>query len=120
MRSSKREISDVGSRTETLWSDAFPRASGSFYSSPVVANGILYAAREDGTVFTARIENGFELLSENAMGERIVASPIPAGNRLLLRTNMGAGHGGASGRYDFLREVAFKFAFLLDVLEIEA
>jgi oligopeptidase B len=38
------------------------------------------------------------------------------GNRLLLRTNMGAGHGGASGRWDFLREVAFKFAFLLDVL----
>ena len=37
-------------------------------------------------------------------------------NRLLLRTNMGAGHGGASGRYDFLREVAFKFAFLLDVM----
>ena len=37
-------------------------------------------------------------------------------NRLLLRTNMGAGHGGASGRYDYLREVAFKYAFLLDVL----
>jgi oligopeptidase B len=39
-------------------------------------------------------------------------------NRLLLRTNMGAGHGGASGRYDFLREVAFKYAFMLDVLGI--
>ena len=38
------------------------------------------------------------------------------GNRLLLRTNMGAGHGGASGRFDFLREVAFKYAFILDVL----
>ena len=37
-------------------------------------------------------------------------------NRLLLRTNMGAGHGGASGRWDYLREVAFKYAFLLDVL----
>jgi oligopeptidase B len=37
-------------------------------------------------------------------------------NRLLLRTNMGAGHGGASGRYDYLREVAFKYAFVLDVL----
>ncbi len=37
-------------------------------------------------------------------------------NRLLLRTNMGAGHGGASGRYDHLREVAFKYAFLLDVI----
>lgn len=40
-------------------------------------------------------------------------------NRLLLRTNMGAGHGGASGRYDFLREVAFKYAFLLDVLGVD-
>jgi oligopeptidase B len=37
-------------------------------------------------------------------------------SRLLLRTNMGAGHGGASGRYDLLREVAFKYAFILDVL----
>ena len=37
-------------------------------------------------------------------------------NRLLLRTNMGAGHSGASGRYDYLREVAFKYAFILDVL----
>ena len=37
-------------------------------------------------------------------------------NRLLLRTNMGAGHGGASGRFDFLREIAFKYAFMLDVL----
>jgi len=40
-------------------------------------------------------------------------------NRLLLRTNMGAGHGGASGRWDLLREVAFKYAFLLDVLGVE-
>jgi len=39
-------------------------------------------------------------------------------NRLLLRTNMGAGHAGASGRYDALREVAFKYAFILDVLGI--
>jgi len=35
---------------------------------------------------------------------------------LLLKTNMGAGHGGASGRYDRIREVAFEYAFVLDVL----
>jgi len=40
-------------------------------------------------------------------------------NLLVLRTNMGAGHGGASGRWDFLREVAFKYAFLLRVLGVE-
>jgi oligopeptidase B len=34
-------------------------------------------------------------------------------NPLLLVTNMQAGHGGASGRYDYLKEIAFDFAFLL-------
>lgn len=35
---------------------------------------------------------------------------------LLLKTNMGAGHGGSSGRYDALRETAFDYAFLLTQL----
>jgi oligopeptidase B len=34
-------------------------------------------------------------------------------NPLLLVTNMGAGHGGASGRYDALRERALDVAFIL-------
>ncbi len=34
-------------------------------------------------------------------------------NPLLLKTNMGAGHGGASGRYDALHESAFDYAFIL-------
>ncbi|HZS49784.1 MAG TPA: S9 family peptidase [Bryobacterales bacterium] len=37
-------------------------------------------------------------------------------NVLLLKTNMGAGHGGASGRYDRLKETAFEYAFILDLL----
>ena len=39
-------------------------------------------------------------------------------NPLLLKTNMAAGHGGASGRYDFLREVAFDYAFMLSQMGI--
>ncbi len=37
------------------------------------------------------------------------------GNLLLLKTNMGAGHGGASGRFDRLKEVAHVYAFGLKV-----
>lgn len=39
-------------------------------------------------------------------------------NPLLLKVNMAAGHGGASGRYDFLKEVAFAYAFVLTELGI--
>jgi oligopeptidase B len=39
---------------------------------------------------------------------------------LLLVTNMGAGHGGASGRYDHLHEIAYDFAFVLGQLGIHA
>ncbi len=37
-------------------------------------------------------------------------------NRLLLKTNMEAGHGGASGRYRRYREIAFQYAFMLDLI----
>jgi oligopeptidase B len=40
-------------------------------------------------------------------------------NPLLLKINMGAGHGGASGRYDYLREIALDYAFLLTQLGIQ-
>lgn len=35
-------------------------------------------------------------------------------NALLLKTNMSAGHGGKSGRYDALKELAEEFAFVVD------
>ncbi len=38
---------------------------------------------------------------------------------LLLHVNMEAGHGGASGRYDYLREIAMDYAFLLRELGVE-
>jgi oligopeptidase B len=38
---------------------------------------------------------------------------------LLLKTEMGSGHFGASGRYEYLKETAFNYAFLLNTLHIE-
>lgn len=41
-------------------------------------------------------------------------------NLLLLKTNLEAGHGGASGRYDALRENAFDYAFILSQVGLTA
>jgi oligopeptidase B len=41
-------------------------------------------------------------------------------NLLLLHTNMKAGHGGASGRYEALRERAREYAFLLFLEDIDS
>lgn len=41
-------------------------------------------------------------------------------NVLVLRTNMVEGHAGASGRYDTLREYAFKYAFIMEILGIRS
>ena len=40
-------------------------------------------------------------------------------NILLLKTNMGAGHGGKSGRFESLHETAEEFAFILWQLGVE-
>jgi len=40
-------------------------------------------------------------------------------NKLLLHTNMDAGHGGASGRFEALKEVAMDYAFILDLENIK-
>ncbi len=45
---------------------------------------------------------------------------LKTGDRLLLlKTNMGSGHFGSSGRYEYLKETAFNYAFLLNALGIE-
>ncbi|MFO7656749.1 MAG: S9 family peptidase [Bacteroidales bacterium] len=39
-------------------------------------------------------------------------------NLLLLKTNLESGHGGATGRFDYLKDIAFNYAFILDRMGI--
>jgi outer membrane protein assembly factor BamB len=71
---------------KSIWEAAFPKHRKNFYASPLIAGDKLYAPREDGVVFVASIAGDkFEQLAENDMGESIIGSPIPVGDRLLLR-----------------------------------
>ncbi len=70
---------------KTVWSDALPKHRAKYYSSPTIAGGKVYASREDGVLFVAQLEGGFKLLSENNLGERVIAAPVPVNGRILLR-----------------------------------
>jgi outer membrane protein assembly factor BamB len=81
------EVASIDPATgKTNWEDAFPKSRSNFYASPLIAGDRLFAPREDGVVFVASVAgNQFKLLAENAMGESVIASPVPLGNRILLR-----------------------------------
>ena len=81
------EVECIDPKTgSNIWSDRFPKARKNFYSSPTIAGGKLYAAREDGVVFVASVDNDeFKLLSENDFGEPVIGSPVPLENRIFIR-----------------------------------
>lgn len=83
----KGEVDCINPATgETVWTDAFPRNRNKFYASPLIADGKLYAPREDGVVFVASIaDGGFKLLSETDMQEPVIGSPIAVEDRLFIR-----------------------------------
>jgi outer membrane protein assembly factor BamB len=83
----KGEVASIDPATgKTVWEGAFPKHRTNFYASPLVAGDKLYAPREDGALFVASVAGDkFELLSENDMGESVIGSPVPVGNRILVR-----------------------------------
>ncbi|MBI5768356.1 MAG: PQQ-binding-like beta-propeller repeat protein [Verrucomicrobia bacterium] len=70
---------------KSRWTATLPRASSNYYASPLIVGGVLYAAREDGVVFVAKVAGGFELLAENKLPDRVIASLVPVGDRLIIR-----------------------------------
>jgi len=63
------------------------RLGGTFISTPIIANGLLYAANDDATVFVMRADESMEIIAKNKLTEGMRASLAAAGGRLYLRTS---------------------------------
>ena len=58
---------------------------GGLYGSPVSANGRIYIASREGTTVVFDDADTYKLLSSNKLDDQFDASPVPVGDRLLLR-----------------------------------
>jgi outer membrane protein assembly factor BamB len=63
------------------------RLGGPCNSSPVASDGRIYLSNNDGMTFVVKAGRDFELLAENALGERITASPAISRNSIFYRTD---------------------------------
>ncbi len=64
-------------------------APGSYYSSPVAGDGKVYIAAESGTLMVIEAGRKLNVLAQNELGERIMATPAIADGTLYIRTEQG-------------------------------
>jgi outer membrane protein assembly factor BamB len=62
-------------------------ASGVYYSSPIAADGVVYAAAGNGTVVAFAAGDRLQVLARNALGESISATPAAVDGTLYVRTS---------------------------------
>ena len=62
------------------------KAGGSYFASPVLGDGKIYLAGENGTVVVLANSPHYEELAMNDLGESILATPAIADGKLLIRT----------------------------------
>jgi outer membrane protein assembly factor BamB len=70
---------------ERHYRERISHGGGGFSGSPVAADGRIYLSGEDGDVYVVKAGAKFELLAENPIGERIMASPALSDGTLYIR-----------------------------------
>lgn len=73
------QVAETG---ENVWTE---RLGGNMTASPILIDGKIYAASEDGYVYVYPAEPRFDLLARNQVGEAMTATPAVSGNRLFIR-----------------------------------
>lgn len=70
-----------------LWIEELPRNRYVYSASPVIADGKLYATREDGRTFVLKVGSTPELIAENSVRENTLATPAMVDGQIFLRTS---------------------------------
>jgi len=70
---------------EQVYEQRLPGVTSGFSASPVIADGKLYMASEDGDVFVVRTGPKFEVIATNPMGQPLMATPAIAEGLLIVR-----------------------------------
>ena len=75
------------SNGELVYTERMQRA-GQVYASPILAGGRLYYLTRSGRTFVVTADPNFKLLATNDLndGSLFDGSPVPDGNRLLIRS----------------------------------
>jgi outer membrane protein assembly factor BamB len=69
---------------ELLWQQ---RIQGTFWATPIIAGGKLYAVNEEGTTAVVQLGDKPKVLARNSLGEGILATPAVADGTLFLRSD---------------------------------
>jgi outer membrane protein assembly factor BamB len=69
---------------DEIWSRRLP--GGQYWSSPLLADGLIYCFSQDGDMQVFKAAREFESVAENKLAEGSSASPIVAGKSLIVRT----------------------------------
>lgn len=65
----------------TVWTEDL----GKQYSSPVLANGLVYMPNDEGVITVIKPGSKFEMVAQNSIGERMNASPAISNGKIFLR-----------------------------------
>jgi outer membrane protein assembly factor BamB len=72
-----------GESGNVIWHE---RLEGNFSSSPILAGDRIYATNEAGATVVLKTGRQFEVLATNHLNDEVLASPVPMGNRLFIRS----------------------------------
>jgi outer membrane protein assembly factor BamB len=68
---------------KTVWTETLK--GGGVTASPILVDGKIYAANENGDVYVFPAATSFKQLAKNSMDEKVMATPAVADNRLFIR-----------------------------------